>query len=71
MTYTSIDSMRKRISEVYDSWIWRDKVAKMPDKQVMAIYYKMLETNKLKKERKLRNKQLTLFDIFPEVMNGR
>lgn len=70
----SVESMRTSISKLYDSWIWRERVKKMPDKQVMAIYYKSLESGKFNKKgtpgRKPR--QITLFDLYPEVMkNGR
>lgn len=38
-----IEEMRHDISKVYLSSGWKKKVANMPDKQVMAIYYNFLE----------------------------
>lgn len=37
-----IDEMRHDISKVYLNTSWKKKVANMPDKQVMAIYYDFL-----------------------------
>ena len=41
-----IETMRSDISKVYLNTSWKKKVARMPDKQVMAIYYSFLETGK-------------------------
>lgn len=60
----TVESMRKHISECYDSWRWRDKVSKMPDNQVMAIYFSMKEKGKLKKDKKPRYRQMTIFDYI-------
>lgn len=38
-----VDEMRNDISKVYLNTSWKKKVARMPDKQVMAIYYSFLE----------------------------
>jgi len=37
-----IEEMRSDISKVYLNTTWKKKVARMPDKQVMAIYYNFL-----------------------------
>ena len=37
-----IEEMRSDISKVYLNTSWKKKVARMPDKQVMAIYYNFL-----------------------------
>ena len=41
-----IDEMRHDISKVYLNSSWKKKVANMPDKQVMAIYYSFLANGK-------------------------
>lgn len=41
-----VEEMRHDISKVYLSSGWKKKVANMPEKQVMAIYYNFLETGK-------------------------
>lgn len=38
-----IEEMRHDISKVYLNTSWKKKVANMPDKQVMAVYYNFLE----------------------------
>lgn len=38
----SISLMRKAIKEVYPGEKWQNKVSRMPDKQVLAIYTRML-----------------------------
>lgn len=43
----NIKYMRYKVTNLYPSWVWRDKVANMDDRQVMAIYHKVLETNPL------------------------
>lgn len=45
----SIELMRKAIQEVYDGDAWKNKVARMKDEQVMAVYRRFLDQNKLKK----------------------
>lgn len=66
----SIETMRSAVRGLYDSWIWRERVKKMPDKQIMAIYYKSLENGKFKKKGTPGRKptQITLFDLYPEAM---
>lgn len=41
-----VDDMRNDISKVYLNTSWKKRVAHMPDKQVMAIYYSFLEKGK-------------------------
>ena len=63
----SIEQMRSRISKVYDSFRWRNRVTKMPDNQVIAIYHKFKESGKFDKpDRRLpgeRYHQMTLFEL--------
>ena len=41
-----VEEMRSDISKVYLNSSWKKKVARMPDNQVMAIYYSFLEKGK-------------------------
>ena len=45
----SVEQMRKSIEQVYPGGRWKDKVSKMKDGQVIAIYTKFLEKKLLKK----------------------
>lgn len=51
---TSIEQMRVDISRVYPSTTWENKVKRMPDAQVVAIYNKMSQNGQIKKARPLR-----------------
>lgn len=42
----SVDQMRDKISNVYESVSWKDKVRKMWDGQVIAIYFCFLQEGK-------------------------
>ena len=44
MSSPNIDLMREKITKAYGGDIWADRVKRMPDRQVMAIYYRILET---------------------------
>lgn len=73
-----ISWMRERVKDVpkyRNSDKWRLKVDKMCDNQVIAIYHNFLtrgmyRTEKKRKEPKIVYTQLTLFDIYPEIMKG-
>ena len=41
-----IDSMRNEIEKVYPGDSWKRKVALMDDNQVIAVYYKFLNSGK-------------------------
>lgn len=45
MSY-SVDYMREDIASVYKGMAWKDKVSKMSDQQVMAIYFSFCEKGK-------------------------
>ena len=45
----SVDQMREAITKVYPAERWQKKVAKMDDVQVMAIYFKFVQSGKLEK----------------------
>lgn len=48
----TIEQMRAEVSAWYPSDSWRDKVAKMPDNQVIAMYFKRAESNRLKGDKR-------------------
>ena len=61
----SVDQMRSEISRVYDSWNWRERVKRMSDAQVKAIYFRMLNDGTLEKSKERRRsagRQMTIFD---------
>lgn len=64
----SVDQMRAAISKVYDAKTWADRVARMPDSQVIAIYYNFKEKGKFEKARREREsrkyKQMTIYDYI-------
>lgn len=49
MSYYSVDYMREDISKVYNSPVWRERVKRMPDRQVIAIYHSFCETGRFNK----------------------
>ncbi|MBQ8356209.1 MAG: hypothetical protein IJX39_00210 [Clostridia bacterium] len=44
----TVEQMRAELSKVYTGEGWRKKVAHMHDNQIIAIYRKFLEENRLK-----------------------
>lgn len=42
------DEMRAALLKVYDGEKWRRKIKSMGDNQVIAIYYKMVASGKIK-----------------------
>ena len=69
----TINEMRKEISKVYSNDTWRNRVHFMPDRQVAAIYYNFLRTDKFKRaeeerkakrEKRKENHQMTLGEYF-------
>lgn len=61
----SVREMRAEVSKAYDSTSWKDKVKGMPDCQVIAIYYSMLNGKRLYRNRNKENKnQITMDDIL-------
>lgn len=67
----TIASMRKAISRVYNSPRWFNRVAKMPDNQVIAIYYSFLEQGRFNRvDPKAISKephQITIFEYLNEM----
>ena len=62
----TVEAMRAKIGEVYESDRWRRKVQLMPDNQVIAIYRTMRDrgqlTNKKRKRSKVYFQQISMFD---------
>ena len=48
MTYPHIDVMRRDISKMYSSDVWKQRVKHMPDNQVFAIWKKCCEEGRFK-----------------------
>lgn len=46
---TDVEDMRAYISDVYKGERWKHKVARMPDAQVMAIYFSFMDRIRKKK----------------------
>lgn len=44
----TVGEMRRAISKAYDGKKWKDRVRKMTDEQVTAIYYKMTSSGQIK-----------------------
>ena len=51
-----IESMRSEIGKVYPGTGWAKKVKRMPDAQVLAVYYSFLKNDRFKKKKKLEHK---------------
>lgn len=62
----SVEQMRAKISEVYESDRWRRRVQLMPDNQVIAIYRTMRSRGQLNQRKRKKSKvyfqQISMFD---------
>ena len=61
------EGMRSQLVSVYPGERWRNRVACMPDRQVIAIYKKLKEKGELHKHNKKayeKVEQLTIWDIM-------
>ena len=62
----SVEQMRAKISEVYESDRWRRRVQLMPDNQVIAIYRTMRNRGQLNQKKRKKSKvyfqQISMFD---------
>lgn len=47
--------MRQRVADAYDGLSWKEKVERMPDYQVVAIYYKFLKDGKFDEKKPRRS----------------
>lgn len=65
----TVEAMRDKISRVYDGPKWKYKVRNMPRRQVIAIYYSMLEKGTFNKPDVKKNLtgpeyiQMTIWDL--------
>ena len=46
MSDNSVEIMRRRIADVYPGFKWKEKVSRMYDDQVIAIFYSFAEKGK-------------------------
>ena len=66
----TVSQMRNRLGDVYTAKTWQNRVKRMPDNQVIAVYYSFLERGKFdipKKKKQEEFHQITL----EEYLNGR
>lgn len=42
-----IPQKRRLVKEAYDGKTWHDKVDKMSDQQIIAVYFRLKRTNKI------------------------
>lgn len=42
------DQMRDKVMEAYRGDNWKQKVRRMPDDQIIAIYYRLLKSGRIK-----------------------
>lgn len=64
--------MRREISKVYNNKTWDNKVAQMPDNQVIAIYFSFLEQGRFERVdpepvSKQQNHQITMFEYLQSI----
>lgn len=62
----SIAEMRKKIAKAYPSAKWQDRVYRMPERQVYAVYFSLRDSGRLepKKQKKPKYEQITMYDYF-------
>lgn len=61
-----VSEMRRKVKDVYGNSTWDRKVDNMPDNQVIAIFYSMKESGKLKNKKRKKSSyhQIDLFECF-------
>jgi len=52
-----VDQMRAIVSQRYPNHRWGNRVKKMPDRQVIAIYHSIMERRKKEEEQKCQEKE--------------
>ena len=66
----TIEQMRTEITKAYPGPNWRLSVQGMPNRQVIAVYKRFLETDQFRKARKKKKdlgppcEQMTIFDLL-------
>jgi len=69
----TVEQMRNAISDLYPGWAWKQKVARMYDDQVIAIYRSCQERGQFNKPSPVRThdgrrvKQLSIDDILKKA----
>lgn len=72
----NVGYMREKIAKAYDGPRWKERVACMPDNQVIAIFYSFKKKglfdsiSYMKKEIKPEPVQITIWDILREKENA-
>lgn len=66
MASMSIEDMREVVESAYVSSNWVRKVRRMPDEQVVAIYYAMLEKARKNASERVREPSKKQVDILKE-----
>lgn len=61
----TIQQMREKISKVYSAKTWPDRVSRMPDHQVVGVYYSFLKRGKFEKKKEEFH-QITLEEYLNE-----
>jgi hypothetical protein len=65
----NIEMMKKEILKVYSGPKWVAKMKKMPDNQVIAIYYHFLKAGRFKKAEKDRQAKKKLEGFQPKQLS--
>ena len=62
----NVSDMRNWLLKMYPGPKWLEKVARMPDNQVMAVYFSMKKKGQQPIKESKKEKQLTIFDYDEE-----
>lgn len=74
MAYCSVEDMRYAISKVYPGKSWQYKVSRMPDYQVIAIYYSFLRSGKFDQPAKKKKEEEVYYPVqltFDDILQRR
>ena len=63
--------MKNEVKDAYPTFSWAWKVDHMKPSQVIAIWNNLCNKKAAKPKRDRSNKQMSLFDLYPEVMGGK
>lgn len=71
----SVDQMRKAIIDVYPGTSWLNRVYRMGDNQIIAIYYKFKKEGKFDKVKPQKSPgenfhQMTIYDYISDLRKG-
>lgn len=65
---TDVEDMRAYISDAYDSARWKNRVVRMPDKQVMAIFFNFM--SRINKRKKQKSESLKAIEMGEALVQG-